>query len=56
MIDPKNAWMQFLVVVVATALTVRFVLLLIAPVLPEIAIVIVAVAICRLVRWRRERW
>ena len=56
MIEPNNAWTRFLFMVVATAVSIRLAWLLVRPVLPEIAVVIVAAAIWQLWRWYRERW
>lgn len=56
MSEPRNPWLWFVFVVIGTALTVRIVWLLIRPLLPEIAAVLVAAAIWRLWRWYRDRW
>ena len=53
---PQNVWMRCMYVVVGTAVAIRVAWLLICPVLPEIAVVVSAVAIWQLWRWHRERW
>ena len=56
MTEPQSPLLRFMFLVVGTALAVRIAWFLIRPVLPEIAVVVAATAIWRLVRWYRERW
>lgn len=52
-----NPVMRLLVAVVAIAVAIRVVWLLIQPVLPALAVAVVAFAVLRIVGWwRDERW
>ena len=53
----ENPFMRLLVGIVAIAAALRLTWLLIAPVLPALAVAVVAFAIVRLASWyRRDRW
>ena len=54
--EPNNPYLQFLAVVVGTAVALHIAWVLIRPVLPAIAVGLAAFAIWQLVRWYRDRW
>ena len=51
-----SPYLRFLAVVVGTALALRFAWLLIRPLLPVLAGVLITYALWQLIRWYRERW
>jgi predicted PurR-regulated permease PerM len=55
-VNERSPYLRFLAVVVGTALALRIAWLLIRPLLPVIAAVLVLYALWQLIRWYRERW
>ena len=55
-----NVWtplLRFVAAIVAIAVAVRLTWLLIEPVLPALAVAVVAIAVIRIASWhRRDRW
>lgn len=51
-----HPYFRLLAAIVGTAVALHVAWVLIRPVLPEIAVVVAAAAVWRLVRWYRERW
>jgi len=51
-----NGYLRLLVVVVGTVVALHIAWVLIQPVLPALAVVIVICALCQLIHWYRDRW
>ena len=55
--NEKSPFMRLLVGIVAIAAAIRLTWLLIEPVLPALAVAVVAIAVIRIASWyRRDRW
>ncbi len=55
-VTPTDPWFRFLFWIVATAVAIRVSWLLVRPVLPALAVLVVLVVIARLIVWYRGRW
>jgi hypothetical protein len=53
--EPNHPYFRLLAVIVGTAIALHVAWVLIRPVLPAIAVVLAAFAVCQLVHWYRDR-